>query len=158
MTKQNQNIIDLLKAKKDKPCKTRNDYTLLKFIRECGVEELVKNTAKNRGQAFESCITLKAWKHGTKGVSNGDIVINGERIEIKYLTIQTGASEQENGTLANRYLMAFNNSYEIMLRLINKSDIVVIPDKGRAKGKITYQNNIDKGQEITLEDFLKGNF
>lgn len=116
------------------------DKVLLNFIHREKVENLInaQNMGKsvNRGDCFEMCLTHKpTLRTGKHEQSHGDIVINGEPFEIKYLTKKTGASIALQGTSAKYHIIGFNTGAEIVLKKILTSQLKV------RNGKITYQDN-----------------
>lgn len=117
------------------------DNVLASFIIKNQVEALINNNkAFNRGDFFEMAITKEAVKrNGLHGISQGDFILNGEVIEIKYITKKTKASQQLKGTIANYYLIGFNNGSNIELRLIKKCDLVVNDNH------LSYKDNYNKG-------------
>lgn len=129
---------------------TKRDLVLLQFIIDNGAQNLVEtNTNFNRGDFFEMALTKERVKRtGAHVISNGDFVYNGQIVEIKYLTKKTGASKDKQGTLANYYLIGFNNGETIELRLIKKCDLITRHDGTREK--ITFQDNINKGVRVEL--------
>lgn len=128
----------------------KRDLVLLQFIIDNGTQELTEtNTNFNRGDFFEMALTKERVKrNGLHEMSKGDYIYNGEIVEIKYLTKKTGASKDKRGTLANYYLIGFNNGETIELRLIKKCDLVTQHDGTREK--ITFQDNINKGVRVKL--------
>lgn len=128
----------------------KRDLVLLQFIIDNGTQELTEtNTNFNRGDFFEMALTKERVKrNGLHEMSTGDYIYNGEIVEIKYLTKKTGASKDKRGTLANYYLIGFNNGETIELRLIKKCDLVTQHDGTREK--ITFQDNINKGVRVEL--------
>lgn len=134
---------------------TKGDSTELKrarvlvdFIASRNAIALVnalRMTQLNRGDMFECAITLKnVVRTGLHEMSKGDYKLGDLIVEIKYLTTKTKADIDARGTHASHYLIGFNNGKRIELRLIKKSDLVV------ENGKVTYQNNFNRGEVISL--------
>ena len=119
--------------------------------------------ARNRGDIMETCLTnAKAKNTGSHIKSDGDgLIICGEVVEIKYISVSTGASSQMQGTICNNTLCAFNNGEKIEFRLINTSDLQGKENNsGRKRGeRLTYDLNHSKGKLIatyTIENGLQG--
>ena len=114
---------------------------------------------RNRGDLFESCITGVNCKNtGLHTISNGDY----KGLEIKYISISTGASSAMKGTICKQHLIGFNNGKSIEFRLINTSDLQGKEnnDSKRKRGeRLTYDLNHSKGKLIatyTIENGLQG--
>lgn len=128
-----------------KNSESRADHILADFI-EKHLQDLNLVICANRGDMFESALTQEPTKRsGLHVVSTGDWVFNGEVVEIKYITKKTKASNQRLGTIANYYLIGFNDGLSIDLRLIKKCDLIVNKDN-----KISYQDNHDLGIKVNL--------
>ena len=137
------------KTIKDKLQQNKRDMILLEFLLSHNIDKTLAHNNKlyNRGDLFEMALTRELVKRdGLHAISQGDRTYNGVSVEIKYLTKQTGASDQEQGTTCNYYLIGFNDGDKITIKLINKKDLKTRFEKTRRK--ITYQDNINLGVEI----------
>lgn len=137
------------KTLKAKLQQNKRDIVLLEFLLSHNIDKTLANNDNlyNRGDLFEMALTKELVKRdGLHAVSQGDRIFNGVSVEIKYLTKQTGASDQEQGTTCNYYLIGFNDGDKITIKLINKKDLKTRFEKTRRK--ITYQDNINLGVEI----------
>ena len=137
------------KTIKNKLQQNKRDLILLQFLLSHHIEKTLEHNNKlyNRGDLFEMALTRELVKRdGLHAISQGDWTYNGVSAEIKSLTKQTGASEQEQGTTRNYYLIAYNDGDKITIKLINKKDLKTRFEKTRRK--ITYQDNINLGVEI----------
>ena len=137
------------KTIKQKLQQNKRDMILLEFLLSHNIDKTLANNDNlyNRGDLFEMALTRELVKRdGLHAVSQGDRTYNGVSVEIKYLTKQTGASDQEQGTTCNYYLIGFNDGDKIIIKLINKKDLKTRYEKTRRK--IAYQDNINLGIEI----------
>ena len=137
------------KTLKAKLQQNKRDIVLLEFLLSHNIDKTLANNDNlyNRGDLFEMALTQELVKRdGLHAISQGDRTYNGVSVEIKYLTKQTGASDQEQGTTCNYYLIGFNDGAKITIKLINKKDLKTRFEKTRRK--ITYQDNINLGVEI----------
>ena len=137
------------KTIKQKLQQNKRDMILLEFLLSHNIDKTLANNDNlyNRGDLFEMALTRELVKRdGLHAVSQGDWTYNGVSVEIKYLTKQTGASDQMNGTICNYYLIGFNDGDKITIKLIKKKDLKTRYEKTRQK--ITYQDNINLGIEI----------
>ena len=137
------------KSIKDKLEQNKRDLILLEFLLSHHIEKTLEHNNKlyNRGELFEMALTQELVKRtGRHEISTGDWIYNGEPVEIKYLSTQTGASDQEQGTTCKHYLIGFNDGDKIIIKLINKKDLKTRYEKTRRK--IAYQDNINLGIEI----------
>ena len=137
------------KSIKDKLQQNKRDIVLLEFLLSHNIDKTLahNNNLYNRGDLFEMALTQELVKRtGRHEISTGDRTFNGEPVEIKYVSIQTGASDQERGTTCNYYLIGFNDGDKITIKLIKKKDLKTRFEKTRRK--IAYQDNINLGVEI----------
>ena len=137
------------KSIKDKLQQNKRDIVLLEFLLSHNIDKTLahNNNLYNRGDLFEMALTQELVKRtGRHEISTGDRTFNGEPVEIKYVSIQTGASDQEKGTTCNYYLIGFNDGDKITIKLIKKKDLKTRFEKTRRK--IAYQDNINLGVEI----------
>lgn len=137
------------KTIKDKLQQNKRDMILLEFLLSHNIDKTLAHNNKlyNRGDLFEMALTQELVKRtGRHEISTGDRTFNGEPVEIKYVSIQTGASDQEKGTTCNYYLIGFNDGDKITIKLIKKKDLKTRFEKTRRK--IAYQDNINLGVEI----------
>lgn len=133
------------------------DINLRQFLKGKGLtaEKLLTLGCTNRGDALEIALSGKAVKRdGLHRKSTGDLVWNGNAVEVKYLTTKTKASMDGLGTTCNEYLICFNDRQKgLEFRLIPKSEIVHKPCKdeyGKLKEKLSYQDNINKGVAVRV--------
>lgn len=137
------------KTIKEKLQQNKRDMILLEFLLSHNIDKTLANNDNlyNRGDLFEMALTQELVKRtGRHEISTGDWTFNGEPVEIKYLSTQTGASDQEKGTTCKHYLIGFNDGDKIIIKLINKKDLKTRYEKTRRK--IAYQDNINLGVEI----------
>ena len=137
------------KTLKAKLQQNKRDIVLLEFLLSHNIDKTLANNDNlyNRGDLFEMALTQELVKRtGRHEISTGDWIYNGEPVEIKYLSTQTGASDQEKGTTCNYYLIGFNDGDKITIKLIKKKDLKTRFEKTRCK--IAYQDNINLGVEI----------
>ena len=111
------------KTLKAKLQQNKRDIVLLEFLLSHNIDKTLANNNNlyNRGDLFEMALTRELVKRdGLHAISQGDWTYNGVSVEIKYLTKQRGASDQEQGTTCNYYLIGFNDGDKITIKLINK--------------------------------------
>ena len=85
------------KTIKEKLQQNKRDMILLEFLISHNIDKTLAHNNKlyNRGDLFEMALTRELVKRtGRHEISTGDWTFNGEPVEIKYLSTQTGASDQ----------------------------------------------------------------
>lgn len=123
--------------------------TWLEFRGQKVVDLVNNHNCKNRGDFVEMAITgTLVNRTGAHGISHGDTIINGQPVEIKYISRTTSASQQMQGTIARNAIIVFNDGNRIVARLIKESEIVTRQEKGRKA--IRFNDNIGLGKEISL--------